>query len=157
MTRHVCVTAVEGNTGFLIAELLVTDENFKKQVNSVTGLAMNHEHERCKELAKLGVTIVPHRPGRVRDMVNTIKHCKADTMCLIPPAHRDKVDITAELIEATKRANVPNSLLISSAGCDLAERDKQPRLREFIDLEAMMMETKGNPSTATGTSPVIIR
>jgi len=47
--------------------------------------------------------------------------------------------------------------MISSAGCDLAEKDKQPRLREFIELEAMILAVKGDPSTETGHAPVVIR
>lgn len=41
-------------------------------------------------------------------------------------------------------------LFIGSAGCDLAEREQQAQLREFIDLEALVMSTKGDPSTVTG-------
>lgn len=37
------------------------------------------------------------------------------------------------------------------------ERDKQPRLRGSIDLEAMFMSSKGDSSTSTGHSPVIVR
>jgi nucleoside-diphosphate-sugar epimerase len=42
-------------------------------------------------------------------------------ICLISPAHKDKFDITLELIEAAKKANVPNVCFLSSAGCDLAD------------------------------------
>jgi hypothetical protein len=52
------------------------------------------------------------------------------------PAHKEKFDVTVELINATRKANIPNVLFISSADADLAERDKQPHLREFIDLES---------------------
>lgn len=90
-------------------------------------------------------------------MVSTLKQSGADTICLIAPPHKEKFDVTMELIEATKKAGVPNVCFISSAGCDLAERNKQPRLREFIDLECHVMATKGDASTATGHSPVIIR
>lgn len=157
MSRNICITAVDGHTGHLIAELLVTDENFKKGFDSVTGLALHPTIARCKELEKLGVKIVPHKPGKLREMVETLKSTGADTMCLIPPAHKDKYDITVELIEAAKKANVSNVCFISSAGADMAERNKQPRLREFIDLECLVMASKGDPETATGHSPVVIR
>ena len=65
--------------------------------------------------------------------------------------------ITQELIEATKRAGIPNVCFISSAGCDLADPGKQPRLREFIELETLVMASKGDASTQTGHSPVVIR
>jgi hypothetical protein len=90
-------------------------------------------------------------------MVKTLKDSGCDTVCLIPPAHKQKFDITAELMIATKKANVPNVLFISSAGCDVAERDRQPQLREFIDLECLLMAAKGDGSTSTGHSPCIIR
>lgn len=157
MSRNVCISAVEGNTGYLIAELLLTDENFSKQVNRVTGLIMNPDAERCKDLANLGVTIVPHVPGRLKNLVTNLTEANTNTVCLIPPAHSDKIDITAEMIEATKQTNIPNALFLSAAGCDLAERDRQPRLREFVDLEALFMQSKGDPGTKAGQSTVVIR
>jgi hypothetical protein len=90
-------------------------------------------------------------------MVKTLKDSGCDTVCLIPPAHEEKFDITAELMIATKKANVPNVLFISSAGCDVAERDRQPQLRKFIDLECLLMAAKGDGSTSIGHSPCIIR
>ncbi|RHZ43833.1 uncharacterized protein CDV56_101267 [Aspergillus thermomutatus] len=157
MSRNVCITSVEGNTGFLIAELLLSDENFSKAIGTVHGLTLNPNSQRCKDLQTLGATIVPHQPGRLKNVAASIKDTNSDTLCLVPPASRDKIDITAELIEAAKRANVPNVVFLSAAGCDLAERDKQPRLREFIDLEAMFLGTKGDPSSMAGHSPVVIR
>lgn len=157
MSRHLCITAVDGATGSLIAELILTDNNFKKAVGTLTGLALNTESDHCKELSKLGAKIVPHKPGRVKDVARTLKQAQIDALCLIPPAHRDKFDITMELIEAAEQANIPNVCLLSSAGCDLAERDKQPRLREFIDIEARFLRSKGDSSTSTGHSPVVIR
>ncbi|KAL2012443.1 hypothetical protein VTN00DRAFT_5161 [Thermoascus crustaceus] len=157
MARNVLVTAAEGHTGFLIAELLRTDEYFASAIETVSGLALNTEHDHCKQLGQLGVTIVQHTPGRLKEMTSTLQSTNADTLCLIPPAHSEKNDITAELIQAAKGANIPNVCFISAAGCDIAERDKQPRLREFIDLEAQFLSTKGDPSTATGQSQVVIR
>jgi hypothetical protein len=157
MSRNVCITSVEGNTGFLIAELLLSDENFSKEIGAVHGLTLNPDAQRCKDLQSLGATIVPHRPGRLKNVAADIRDTKADTLCLVPPASRDKIDITAEMIEAAKRANVPNVVFLSAAGCDLAERDKQPRLREFIHLETLFLSTKGDPSSMTGHCPVVIR
>ncbi|KAJ9268907.1 hypothetical protein DTO212C5_5108 [Paecilomyces variotii] len=157
MSRNVCITAAEGYTGFLIAELLLTDENFQKEIGTVTGLAMNTSHDHCKDLQELGATIVEHKPGKLKEIVKTLQDTKADTLCLVPSAHKEKIQTTTELINAAKQAGIPNVLFISSAGCDLAEREKQPRLREFIDLETLFMASKGDPGTATGHSPVIIR
>lgn len=161
MSRQLCITSVDGHTGFLVAELILTNANFKKAITSVTGLSLHPDADSCKELTKLGVKIIPHNPGRLKDMVSTLQGIEADTMDLIPPVHKDKLDMTVELIEATKKANIPNIFFISSAGCDLTERDKQPLLREFIDIEAMFMSSKGDPkgdpSTSTGHSPVVVR
>lgn len=155
--RNICITAVDGQTGFLIAELLLSEPKFKDKITSVTGLALNPTSEKAKELEGLGAVIVPHKPGRERAMVDALKKTGCDTICLIPPAHEDKYDICAELTSAARKAGVQNVLLISSAGCDYAERDKQPRLREFIDLEAMVLSAKGDPSVPLGHSPCVIR
>lgn len=157
MSRNLCITAVDGHTGFTIAELILTNNNFKKEIGSVIGLTLHPHSEFAKELTGLGAKIVPHKPGRVKDMVKTLQDSGADTLCLIPPAHENKFDLTTELIDAARKANVPNVCFISSAGCDLAERDRQPRLREFIDLETSVLSCKGDPTTSTGHSPVVIR
>jgi nucleoside-diphosphate-sugar epimerase len=157
MTRKVCITAVEGQTGFLIAELILKNDRFKKKIDSVTGLSLDPSSPKAKELESLGAVIVPHKPGREREMVNTLKKVGCDTICLVPPAHQDKFDITVELANAAKKAGVSNVLLISSAGCDYAERNRQPRLREFIDIESVVLSAKGDPSTPLGHSPCVIR
>ncbi|KAL1840687.1 hypothetical protein VTJ49DRAFT_237 [Mycothermus thermophilus] len=157
MTRNVCITAVEGQTGFLIAELLLTDAEFKKKIDSLTGLTMDPNSDKVKELKTLGATIATHTPGRERDVAEALKKTGCDTLCLVPPARADKLDIASELIGAARRAGVANVLLISAAGCDYAERDEQPRLREFVDLEAAVLACKGDPSNPLGHSPCVIR
>jgi len=158
MTRNIAITAIDGHTGSLIAELILSDDTFRRKVSSVTGLALDTNSQHCHDLRKLGVKIVPHDPGKgFKQAVKALKDAQIDAICLIPPARKDKLDITLELIEVAKQADVPNVCLLSSAGCDIAERDKQPRLREFIDIEAQVMATKGDASTSTGHSPVIIR
>ncbi|KAK3502987.1 hypothetical protein B0T13DRAFT_187829 [Neurospora crassa] len=157
MTRNICITASEGQTGFLIAELLLKESKFAKRIDSITGLVLDPTNPKCTELESLGAKIVPHHPGRERQMVKTLKEVGCDTICVIPPAHKDKVDITIELCEAAKKAKVQNVLLISAAGCDYAERKKQPRLREFIDIENIVLSSKGDPSVELGHSPCVIR
>jgi hypothetical protein len=155
--RDICVTAVDGNTGFLIAELLLTDETFTSKISSVCGLTLNPAAQKCKELAADGCKIVHHKPGNMRGMVETLLQTGCDTMCLIPPAHEEKYDIVEELVYAAKRANIPNVCFIGSAGCDLAEKKRQPRLREFVDLETLVLSAKGDPSTRLAHSPCVIR
>ncbi len=157
MSRNVCISAVDGQTGFLIAELLLTDQKFSSKVDSVCGLTLHPTSAKCKELQKLGVTIIPHKPGKVKETATTLKESGADALCIIPPTHKDKFDITMELVAAGKKARVPNTCLISSAGADMADAKKQPRLREFIDIEQLVMEAKGDAQTPTGTSPVVVR
>jgi hypothetical protein len=155
--RNICITAIDGQTGFLIAELLLTSPDFKSKFTSICGLSLQPDSSKCAELTKLGAKIIPHVPGRVREMVKVLKQSKADTICLIPPTHHEKYDVTMELIEAAKKAGIPNVCLISSAGADMADEKKQPRLREFIHIENEVMATKGDTKTETGHSPVVIR
>jgi len=157
MSRNICISAIDGQTGYLIAELLLTDPKFSTKVDSVCGLSLHPTSAKCKQIQKLGGTIIPHKPGKVKEMVKTLKESGADTICIIPPSHKDKFDITMELVTAGKKAEVPNVCLLSSAGADMADAKKQPRLREFIDIEQLVMEAKGDPGTPTGTSPVVIR
>jgi hypothetical protein len=157
MARNVAITAIDGNTGFAIAELLLTDKTFSSRIDSVIGLSLSPKSPRAKEAEKLGVKIIPHKHGREREMVKLLKDSDADTICLIPPAHSEKYDITAELITSARKANVPNVLFLSSVGADLAERNKQPHLREFVDLETLVLANKGDPTTSTGHSPCVIR
>jgi hypothetical protein len=59
---------------------------------------------------------------------------------------------------AKKAKTVTNLVLLSSAGCDYAEKHKQPRLREFIEIETLAMAAKSNTSSEqTGHSPCIVR
>ena len=157
MSRKLCITAVDGHTGHLIAELLLTDEKFSKKIGEITGLTLHPNAARCKELANLGAKIITHKPGRIKDMVKVLKQTGADTICLIPPTHDDKYNITVELIEAAKKAGMQNVCFLSSAGCELADKKKQPRLHEFVELETLVLATKGETSIVTGHSPVVIR
>ncbi|KAK7429914.1 hypothetical protein QQZ08_003536 [Neonectria magnoliae] len=157
MSRKICITAVDGQTGFLIAELILKNRDFAKKIDSVVGLTLHPQSDRAQELQGLGAIIVPHVVGRVRAMTKTLKDTGCDTLCLVPPAHEDKFDICSELAHAAKRANIVNVCLISSAACDYADPQKHPHLREFIDLESLVLEAKGDASTATGGSPCVIR
>ncbi|KAH6957595.1 hypothetical protein BKA56DRAFT_200923 [Ilyonectria sp. MPI-CAGE-AT-0026] len=157
MSRKICITAVDGQTGFLIAELILKNENFAGKIDSVVGLTLDPKSDRAQELKDLGATIIPHVVGRVRTVTKALKDTGCDTLCLVPPAHEEKFDICVELAHAAKKANIVNICLISSAGCDYADPQKHPHLREFIDLESLVLEAKGDASTATGCSPCVIR
>lgn len=156
MTRNICVTAADGHTGFSIVELLLGDL-FSSKLDSVVALVLDPSSDRAKQAKDLGAKVVEHKYGRERATVKALQDTGCDTLCLIPPAHADKKDMTIELIRAAKKATVPNVLLISSAGCDYADPQKQPHLREFIELEAEMLHSKGESEVKTGHSPCVIR
>lgn len=85
--RNLCITAVDGHTGFTNAELLLTNNDFKKGIDSVIGLTLHPNSKFAKGLAGLGVKIVSHKRGRVKDIVKTLRDSGADTLCLISPAY----------------------------------------------------------------------
>jgi hypothetical protein len=157
MTRNICITAVDGHTGFTIAELILKHRDFSRKVDSVVGLTLDPDSKRAQELKGIGATLVKHVPGRLRSMTKSLKDTGCDVICVIPPAHKNKFAISEELVAAAKKAGIPNVCLISSAGCDYADPRRQPRLREFIDLEAIVLEAKGDATTSTGGSPCVIR
>ena len=158
-TRNLAITTADGQSGHLIAELILSDTEFSSKLASLTLLAL--DPSKCTDLeaeaesSELKLTVVKHTSGKA--LVKILQDASVDTIMLIPPAHKDKLDLTTAMIEATKEAGVKNVVLLSSAGADLAEREKQPRLREFIDIEQMVLETKGLTSTDAAHSPCIIR
>ena len=157
MSRKICITAVDGQTGALIGELLLTNGNFSEKLVKICGLSLAPQSTKCAELSKIGIEIVPYILGKEWNVVSKLKSMGVDTICLIPPAHQNKFDITRELVMATKKANIPNVLCISSAGADLAMLDKQPRLKEFVEIEHLVMAAKSDTETTTGMSNVCIR
>jgi hypothetical protein len=158
MSRNLVVTACEGQTGHLIVDLLLYGENFPKAIKSLHVMTCNPEHEYIKELdGKEKVSVIPCKLGETEAMAKALKDSGADTILLIPPSVDKKLDAVKELLAATKQAGIPNVVLLSSAGADVAERDQQPRLREFIDIETEVMRAKGDASTETSHDPCIIR
>jgi hypothetical protein len=83
--------------------------------------------------------IATHKPSKVGEMIKALKEAGLDTICIIPPAHVSKFTITSEVILAAKKENIPNILFMSYGGIDMAERHKQPHLRDLIDLECLIM------------------
>lgn len=155
--RQILITAAEGQTGRLILELLTTSEEYTDKYAGLTALVFSEDAKASVEAEDFPVQVLVYDP---KDEPALVKAMEAvDTCLLIPPARKDKAKITATLLKAAKKAkSVTNLVFLSSAGCDYAERDKQPRLREFIDLEKLAMESKSDPNTGdTGHSPCIIR
>jgi uncharacterized protein YbjT (DUF2867 family) len=134
--RNICVTAADGQTGSLVADLLLSDR-FAGSYKSLTLLAL--DPSKCQEFADKGAKVIKYAPGDVDLLVTNLK--QVDTLLLVPPAVKDKLKQTEEMILAAKQAKcVNNMVLISSAGCDMAEKSKQPRLREFIEIETLFMD-----------------
>ncbi|KAF8244922.1 NAD(P)-binding protein [Wilcoxina mikolae CBS 423.85] len=157
MSRALIITCGEGQTGHLIADLLLTNEKFSSTIKSLHVATCNTEHEHIKSLSSGGASIIPVTPGDTEGLTKSLKDSGADTICIIPPSVKKKLEASKEMVEASKAAGIKNVVLISSAGCDMAEREKQPRLREFVDIENLVMKTKGEKDTETGHSPCIIR
>jgi uncharacterized protein YbjT (DUF2867 family) len=154
-TRKIIVTAAEGQTGRLLIDLL-SDESYRSKYQMLMALVFSEDAKSL--LAEYeDVEVIVFDPKDTQTLVESME--QVDTCMLIPPARKDKAKITRTLLEAAKKAKtVTNMVFLSSAGCDYAERDKQPRLREFIDLEHLAMQPKSDPSTAdTGHSTCVIR
>jgi hypothetical protein len=158
-SRKIGITAADGQTGRLVAELLLSDQ-FSQKYSTLSLFAM--DPSKCKHLQDTGgsdkVHILP-LTADPKKLLESLKTEGCDTMFLIPPAVKEKFKIIEEVVSAAgKLKSVQNVVLLSSAGCDVAERDKQPGLRQFVDMEALVMNAKGETAMgSTGHSPCIIR
>ncbi|BGO94927.1 hypothetical protein NBRC10512_000603 [Rhodotorula toruloides] len=154
--RVLAITAVDGFTGSAVLELLMSDNSYKGKITKIIGLTFGEPKEDTKAvLDEYGV-----ETALVDEMdEDKLKELGVDTLCLIPPARKDKAKLVKQILELGKKSkSVKNLVFLSSAGCDYAERDKQPHLREFIDLEVLAMAPKSDESTGeTGHSPCIVR
>lgn len=154
MSRTLCISNADGQTGHLLTELLLTDTQFKSKIKKVFCLAPNTD--KCQDLAKMGAEIVAQRHPH-EALGQDLKATGADTIFLIPPAHRHKSKNFKELINAVKDAGIKNTVLLSSAETDLAEDKHQPHLRQFVKFEAETMQLRYAGGTQTGSSQCIIR
>jgi hypothetical protein len=95
MSRKLCITAVDGQTGYLIAKLLLTSGQFSNKIDTITGLSLDRQSPNGKALSKLGVDIIHHVHGTEKKMVGILKtKSNADTICIASPTHLDKYQIT---------------------------------------------------------------
>lgn len=67
MSRNVAITAIDGHTGFAIAELLLTNNTFSSKIDPVVALSLNPKSPRAKELEELAAKIIPHKHGHERE------------------------------------------------------------------------------------------
>ncbi|KAK5653920.1 hypothetical protein OQA88_7845 [Cercophora sp. LCS_1] len=103
-SRNICITSADGQTGFLIAELLLSNDQFRSKITSVTCLVLDPSSPKAKELERLGAATIAHKHGREREVVAALKKTGCDTLCPVPPAHKDKLDTAIELANAAKKA-----------------------------------------------------
>lgn len=64
MSRNVCIMGAEGQTGHLIANLLLRQDEYPGigKVDSVVGLTLHPRHHHVKKLQLLGAKIGHHVP-----------------------------------------------------------------------------------------------
>ncbi|GAA6040851.1 hypothetical protein JCM8097_007747 [Rhodosporidiobolus ruineniae] len=155
--RVIAVLSAEGYTGSSVIELLYSDGKYKGKFSKLVGVTFGEPvSQDVKDI---------HSDYNVETVLiddideDKIKELGVDTALVIPPARKDKLDLVKQFLELAKKAKtVKNVVLLSSAGADYAERDKQPRLREFVDLEVLAMQPKSDPSTGdTAHSPCVVR
>ncbi|KAI0688597.1 hypothetical protein BC835DRAFT_1284307 [Cytidiella melzeri] len=155
-TRNILITAGEGQTGRLLIDLLATDDTYRSKYQSLTALVFSEEA--ASVLAEFEeVKVLVYDPSEKETLLEAMQ--AIDTCMLIPPARKDKAKITRTLLQVAQEAKtVTNLVFLSSVGCDFAEHSKQPRLREFIELEALALQPKSDPESGdTGHSPCVIR
>ena len=138
-TLSVVLTAPEGQTGHLIADLLLTNPDFKSKISQLTLLTANPDHEHVQSLVKSGAKAV--KATTKDELLAAMQEAKPNAAMLIPPSSADKLKEVTMILEVMKEAGgVENAIMLSSAGADLAD-EKLPRLREFVEMEKLAMET----------------
>ncbi|KAI5799079.1 hypothetical protein EDC01DRAFT_650380 [Geopyxis carbonaria] len=155
--RSLILTAGEGHTAHQLGTLLLTSAKFKSKLSKLTVITMNESHAHISALRDAGASIAPVEAGDTDALAAAMEEAGADTICIVPPSVEDKVAASQQLLDAATEAGVQNVVLISSAGCDMAEREEQPALRQFVDIETAVMKMKGDAERKTGHSLCIIR
>ena len=122
--RHIAITAANGHCGQAILELLLMNASFQGHYDSVTALVHHPNQENLEELKSMGAHVVDI--NKAKDLTAVMS--KIDTLVCIPPASEDKLKHVKMVLKAASEAkNVTNLILLSSAGCDYANRDEQVR------------------------------
>lgn len=144
MSLSIVLTSGEGQTGHLIAELLLTNPDFKKSVKTLTLLTSNTEHSHIKSLVSSGAVAV--KATTKEEITKAMEDAKPNAAMIIPPSSADKLKEVKELLAVVKEVGgVENAVLLSSAGADLAG-ENLPRLREFVEIEKAVMAAVGAAS-----------
>jgi hypothetical protein len=117
MSRSICITAADGQTGHLITELLLSNQ-FRFKFTELFCLTLRPD--KCKDLAKMGANIIAHKHSDPAGLVQSLKDSGADTIFIIPPAHTHKLRHARDVLNAVAAAGIKNTVLLSAAGADLA-------------------------------------
>ncbi|GAA5968448.1 hypothetical protein JCM11641_007641 [Rhodosporidiobolus odoratus] len=155
--RVIAVLSAEGYTGCAVIEELFSDGSYRNKFDKLLGITFGEAVSPDNKQILEDYSVETMSIDEVDE--EKIKSLRIDTALIIPPARKDKLDQVKQFLELAKKAkSVQNVVLLSSAGADYADREKQPHLREFIDLEVLAMQPKSDPSTEdTGHSPCVVR
>ncbi|KAG1858057.1 hypothetical protein DFJ58DRAFT_312388 [Suillus subalutaceus] len=154
MSRSICITAADGQTGHLITELLLSNQ-FRPKFKELFCVTLHPE--KCEDLETMGAKIIAHKHSDPAGLVQSLKESGADTIFMIPPAHAHKLRLARDVLKAVAAADIKNTVLLSAAGTDLAEEKAQPHIRQFTKIETEMMHLRYTGGTEAGTSQCIIR
>ncbi|KAG1890806.1 hypothetical protein F4604DRAFT_373709 [Suillus subluteus] len=154
MSRSICITAADGQTGHLITELLLSKQ-FRPKFKELFCVTLHPE--KCEDLETMGAKIIAHKHSDPAGLVQSLKESGADTIFMIPPAHAHKLRLARDVLKAVAAADIKNTVLLSAAGTDLAEEKAQPHIRQFTKIETEMMHLRYTGGTEAGTSQCIIR
>lgn len=154
MSRSICITAADGQTGHLITELLLSNQ-FRPKFKELFCVTLHPE--KCEDLKTMGAKIIAHKHSDPAGLVQSLRDSGADTIFMIPPAHAHKLRLARDVLKAVAAADIKNTVLLSAAGTDLAEEKAQPHLRQFTKIETEMMHLRHMGGTEAGASQCIIR
>ncbi|CAG8486994.1 1518_t:CDS:2 [Ambispora leptoticha] len=135
MAPKIIVTAVDGWTGYEIVKHITTPDLVNKFGEIY---ATSEGPETIADVAELKqkkeVTFLEIDSSKnLSKMEEVFK--KAEIAVLIPPAKTDKLQRSKNLIEACKTAGLKKVVLISMAAADVADKQKQPHIAEFQQIE----------------------
>jgi len=118
----------------------MTHGSYKDKIEAICAVAI--EPKACSDLGKFAQIT----SANFNDPKSIAEHMeKCNIVFLIPPACNEKKKMTSNMIEPTKLAHVKNVVFLSTAGIDMADPQKHPRLREFVELESHLLACACEP------------
>ena len=68
MTRNICISTGDGHTAFTIAELILTDNNFKSKIDSLSVLFLHLDSAKAEELQQMSAKIIFYHPSKHEEL-----------------------------------------------------------------------------------------